>query len=233
MAFAAIQPAITTTRMEIMSKTIVFSLILLLSASVATAEMEETIAFQGFEGTGSDDWSFVPDPEENDIGSDVWGTSTSVGFAPNAITASSGSNFWAMRDLEGPSLTLDFESIDTSGFEAVELSFDYNAFRYDSGDVLNYELIIDGESQGIATVFSGENNSFGGVSTDGWETETISIGTASSVSLRLSATQSGNGDWAGWDNISLVGTTAGIPEPMTAATFVIGLGLISRRRRAA
>lgn len=117
-----------------------------------------------------------------------------------------GTYFWGMQDLDNSSgggdfaHTLVFSNVNVSGYSGVELSFVYNVYEFDNGDDLEYEVFFDDVGQGTVLLFEGS----GDKSTIGWEEETIAVpeGTIT-VSLVLSATQNGGGDYAGFDNIRL------------------------------
>ncbi|WP_309384166.1 PEP-CTERM sorting domain-containing protein [Cerasicoccus frondis] len=194
-----------------------------------------SIAFQGYDGDAADTWGYTPDPVETNTSGDVWEPSASF----KTITApQAGSDFWTMQDLSGVNtlntrsgnLTQTFATIDTSGYTDISISFYYWIFQMDSGDEMYYEIDTgSGFGAPVAFVSPSENN----FSTDAWVQETINIGDASSVTLRLSTTPwtGGGNEYAGWDSVSLEGTV--VPEPATYALMLGAacLGLLACRRR--
>jgi len=192
-------------------------LLFLLVAFYFSAEAQ--IAFQGFEGTANDNWNFTNNPATYNTSGDVWASVGSVGTISSG--AMSTSTFWGMQDLNNPNgggnfqHTLSF-SQDVSGFVNVTVSFFYNAFEFDSGDNLDYELFYDGASQGNVSLIAGANG--GGVSSGGWVQEFINVpDVVNTVILVLKAEQNGGGDYAGWDNIEVDGTAA-MPVELTSFT---------------
>lgn len=161
------------------------------------------IVYQGFEG--ADTWNYtLSAPDCNDGSGDVWSIETSIGSGGGLITPTVGSNFWAIQDLTGncgssAGETITFATESVSGYSNVEVSFQYNAYGFDSGDLLEYQVTIDGVAQGWVTLVNAGT-------TSGWETETISIPNGSStVSLELFADQNGADDNAGFDDVTLSG----------------------------
>lgn len=205
------------------------------------------IASQSFEGTAADTWSFTPTPvtyNDETTGSplevngdqDVWAAIEE--FTGDIDNPASGSRFWGMQDLNNPNgggnfdHALGFDALDISGFEVVELTFQYNYVGFETSDVLSYELTFDGSAQGVIrlTPTTGSN-----LTSANWETETVSIpDSVSQISLRLIALQNGAEDYAGWDNIQLNGTPTGseIPEPSTLTILLLGGGVFWGCRRA-
>ena len=163
----------------------------------------QIIAIQSFEG-GSDTWGpTVLSTPACTNGADRWDFSTVL----HAINPSDGSVFWGIEDLNGNCGGTGFESItlpniDVSACASVNFSFDYNAFEFDAGDDIKYELFYDNVSQGEVVVVNGDAN----LSTAGWETETVAIpGAVTNVSVVISVKQNGGGDHGGIDNIILDG----------------------------
>lgn len=194
-------------------------LLVLLCCCVIYGYGQVTIASQSFEETG-DTWAFTTSPApyntEDALGDngtvngdeDVW--DDIAGFVDDIDAASDGTLFWGMQDLQNNNgggnfdHTLTFTQNITS-HEDVTISFDYNVIGFDNGDDLFYELVYDGISQGEVFVVEGANG--GGVSTSGWETETLNIpNTVTVVGITLKATQNGGTDYAGWDNVVISGT---------------------------
>jgi uncharacterized repeat protein (TIGR01451 family) len=184
--------------------TALLAMLVALGLPAALAGATSTIAFQGFEGTAGDDWNYTNNPATYNTSGDVW----IVASAVETLNPNTGSNLWAMRDLNNPNgggafaHTLEFSDVNVSGYAEVEISFAYNVFEYDSGDRLDYQVFFDGAGQGEVALFTGSGNA----STAGWETEVITVpDSVMQVSLVLSATQDGGGDYAAWDDIMITG----------------------------
>ncbi|PSQ92730.1 MAG: hypothetical protein BRD52_04025, partial [Bacteroidetes bacterium SW_4_67_19] len=148
------------------------SLLLFFAAAPAQAQ----VAFQGFEESNADDWSYTP--EYNfDNGSDGSFTVVSNSNPPSSgyFDAHSGTQFWGINDLDdegdngtGDFADLTFDGIDVSGLTGVQVSFYYQADGFDSTDELRHEVIYDGEGQGTVTDLRDATS-------DGWEQVTIDV----------------------------------------------------------
>jgi hypothetical protein len=169
------------------------------------------IAYNGFEENAGDTWTatFSTPPCTN--GADAWDYSTGL----SNVNVPMGSQMWGITDLNGNCGGTGFESItfattNVSAYTGVTVSFDYRVFGWDNGDDMKYEVFEDGTGQGEVLFVDGNSNL-----TAGWTTVTINItpGT-STVSLVLSAKQNG-GDYGGWDNVTLDGTSAGATHDIT------------------
>ena len=167
------------------------------------------IAFQGYENSVNDTWTYVQSPVPCNTGGDVWDIVSNVG----SITGpKSGANFFGIQDLEGNCATVDggtltFNAIDISNYTGVTLSFEVQVDGFDvaNGDVLTYEIFHDAVSQGVVTITVGSP-----YSTSGWEQISQAVpDTVSSVSLQLYAKQNGGSDYAGFDDVQLQGTAVG------------------------
>lgn len=157
-----------------------------------------SIVYQGFES--GDTWGYTLSTPPCNSSGDVWAIESSLG----GITPAVGSYFWGIQDLTGNCgssageiITFDTESV--VGISDVVVSFQYRADGFDSGDVLEYQVTIDGVAQGWVTLVNAGT-------TSGWETETINIPNGSnSVSLELFADQNGGSDYGGFDDVNLSG----------------------------
>ena len=188
------------------------------------------IAFQGFEGGGpANEWTYTLNPTSyNTEGDpivngdeDVWAIIEE--FTGDIDDSVEGTNFWGMQDLDNSSgggsfaHTLTFNNVDISSYTDVELSLAYNVIGYDTPDDIEYEVFLDNVGQGTVVLFAGGT---GGVSTSGWETQTIAVPNGTlQVSFVLSATQNGAEDYAGFDNICLTGATGGPTISVGGATY--------------
>lgn len=180
---------------------------------ISNFSAQTTIALQSFETSG-DTWIPVTlSTPSCTSGADVWDFSTGIGsISPNHL-----SQFWGFADLEGNCGGASFESItlpnvDVSLYTGVTFSFDYNAFEFDNGDDLKYELFYDNVSQGEVIVVNGSSN----FSTAGWVTETVNIpNTVTNVSVILYAKQNGASDYGGFDKVILEGTSTCTPATIS------------------
>lgn len=178
---------------------------------------QTTIAKQSFEVSG-DSWTPITlsTPACNDGGNDIWDYVTSI----NSISPNEGSQFWGIKDLNGNCGGTGFESItfpnvDVSLYSSVTFEYDYNAFEFDTGDDFKYELFFDNVGQGEVVVVDGVSN----LSTTGWETEVVTIpGTTTNVSVVLYARQNGGGDYGGFDNVVLKGTSTCTPPTISSVS---------------
>ena len=173
------------------------------------------IQFQGFEATLNDGWSTTLSTPLCTVGGDVWNIVNSLGSGTAEISPSSGSQFFGFQDLNGDCggssfETLTFADTDISTFGDVTFQFDYNVFGFDSSDDIKYEMFYDNVSQGEVVVVDGFSN----FSTNGWETEMVTIPAAVNlVSVIISVRQNGGGDYGGIDNVQLI-------DPSTLSTSV-------------
>ena len=188
---------------------VVLSQVVILILSLGNMFSQTTIAKQSFESSGDTWLPLSLSTPACTSGADIWDFTTSI----NAISANDGAQFWGIADLNGNCGGSSFESItlpnvNISSYTSVTFSFDYNAFEFDGGDDLKYELFYDNVSQGEVVVVDGNSN----LSTTGWETETVSIPVSvTNVSVILYARQNGGGDYGGFDNVFLEGINACTP----------------------
>ncbi|MFW5658804.1 MAG: hypothetical protein ACOCZ8_02365 [Bacteroidota bacterium] len=182
-------------------------LLLLLFAGTAHAQID-TLNHLKFEAT-SYPWSFNTSPSTYSVGADIWADVTTVGDAPNAISANSAPDFWGMRDLNnsnggGPNyhqITLGTINISAHATEDVELSFWYASFDFDpaNGDTIGYQIEYDNGTTWNSPVIPLNPNT-----NAAWEQEVIDVPLGEDfVRLRLVAIQDGDDAWAGFDDIVL------------------------------
>lgn len=216
---------------------------LLLVTAVSQTSAEMVIATEDFEsGTGPTVWTnnisdfFFNDPNVPEQGlflrpfdlANYADFPDSLGFNPNfAGHTLFGLDLGAEAgDSNGSASPFNFvfDAVDVSNFENVTFSFDYSVL-FANNDAGSYEIFVDGQSQGAVEFYNDPDTIITG-------TVSEFIGTANTVSLVLSGTLNGQSDGFELDNFALTGNLINaVPEPMTAATFVIGMSLISRRRR--
>lgn len=189
----------------------------------SAAAQIDTLNHLRFEAS-SNPWGFSTSPSSYSVGNDIWADVTSVGDAPNAITANTGTDFWAIRDLDntnGGSPNYHFINmtvIDISSYatEDVKVEINFATFEFDEafGDTLGYQIEYNasGPFNGPVNVLSPNTNAT-------WEKEIIDVPMgASHVRLRLMAKQNGEPDWAGFDDIILTKQPSNPPPVLDIAT---------------
>lgn len=165
---------------------------------------------QGFEGGGS--WGYTVSGNSQALpcssGDDYVGEGGFVGTGGNIINANGGSQFFAVRDIQGdcagPSgVDLVFSTFSASALTEgnYAVSFDYNAYQWDNGDDISYEISVNSSIVASGDAVSGISN----FSTGGWQTETINVTLLDGDGLDFTITldQNGDGDWGGIDNVVL------------------------------
>ncbi len=178
------------------------------------AEAQDTLAFQNFNAIPGQ-WEYSADPDPYNVSGDIWDMVNELG----EITPSSGTSFWGMQDLDNSNgggnffHLLLFDTIEISAFTNVNLSCNYQANAFDSGDKLQLELVLNGVTIPVEIV----NGASGGYSTNGWETYQYNVpDTVTQLSVTLKAKQNGGTDQAGWDDILITGFPQG-SQPLTAS----------------
>ncbi len=194
-------------------------LLFVLTFLFISALFADQIAFQGFEG--SDSWNYTADPASFDENShsDVWAVCDNLASISGPAT---GTYFWGIRDLKCPANNagtgnLDFNAIDVSSYSDVVLTFKYYSHGFDASDSLRYQVQYDNGTTWPSADYVDCNKS-----TDAWTTVTINVPSGTNyVRLRLRANQNGGSDEAAWDDIELTGTPAGgvgDPSNFTSST---------------
>jgi len=174
---------------------------------------------QSFESAG-DNWTYTSnqgDPTSGyDLGTDEW---TIKNTHSGGLTPTDGSFLWAIRDIENSTYSgdhiLEFDQVSVLGYTDLEVSFDWSAIGFDTGDRLEYQLEIDGVWGSVVTACN--SCDVGPM----FSTESTSIPDGSStIAFRLIANQNGDSDYAAFDNISICGIA---PEcvPTHAITSII------------
>ena len=80
------------------------------------------------------------------------------------------------------------------------MTFDYDAFEFDNGDDIEYEVFYDDISQGIVNLINGVGN----LSQEG--TVIINIpNVVTNVRITVGISQNGDADFAGFDNFRVYG----------------------------
>ncbi len=174
---------------------------------------QTTIASQSFESSGSDNWSYTPNPAAGSFTSsgDEWDVVTSLGSLSDM--PSNGSSFFGGVDIansDNPNATfgeLEFSSVSVSGFSNVQILFDYEVDGFDAADDIDYTVTIDGVAQSEVKLVDGNSNF------SEFATATINIPDGSAnVSIVVKVTQNGGSDFVGLDNFRVEGITAGSPS---------------------
>lgn len=172
------------------------------------------IVKQSFEASG-DNWNYTINPAAYNMSSDLWDSVASL----SSISASAGTNFWGMRDLDNPNgggsfgHTMDFDAASLAGLSNAKLKFDYYTIGYDGTDSLAYVVEYNnGTTWGALTELSKD--------TQAWTPVEIVIpGGSTHVRIRFYAKQNGGSDYAAIDNVRLDTTTA---APVAAGNYTIG-----------
>ncbi|NJC28433.1 lamin tail domain-containing protein [Neolewinella antarctica] len=196
---------------KIYSLRVVLALLFTLSLCTGVRAQSDTIAFQGFESSPSNDWAFTTDPATYSNTNSHWGGRTTS----RSITPFAGTMLFGGRDLNNTAggrpgdNFLNFDAVDVSGANDVLVSFYYNVFGFDGGDDFKYTLTIDGAAQPEVLLIDGINT--GGVSSAGWERIELIIPDSSvSVQLSIAVVQNGGNDYFAVDNFEVVSNTCGI-----------------------
>ncbi|MBZ9652586.1 beta strand repeat-containing protein [Psychroflexus montanilacus] len=168
------------------------------------------IAIQDFDGT-QPEWLFstsIP-TFDNGWGNGFFGVINSDDASPLA-SGSFVNNIFGENDLndnngDGTSefASLEFVTVDISGYTDVNFSFDWEVVGYNvSSDRIEYEVFFDGVSEGRNTLFEG------GTTEDASGTFTLSIpDTVSEVSFSYFIQNDGLTGYSGLDNVKLTGNS--------------------------
>lgn len=185
-----------------------------LSIFHCTCVRAQILATQDFESSpAAPTWAYTPNPPAyNNADGDVWEVTASVA----TIGPSTGAAFFGGRDIAntnggtatGSPSTLDFAPIDKTGLTDVFISLDFNAFEFETVDFLAYELVYDGVTQPQVDIFTAPATN---TSSAGWETLVIPVSDAANlVSINLIAVQNGQGDYFGFDNVTMFRNACGV-----------------------
>jgi hypothetical protein len=158
------------------------------------------IAIQDFDGT-QPEWVYATSITAFDNG---WGTSffgvIDSGIASPLASGSFLNNIFGINNLNGTE-SLDFVTVNISGYNDVNLSFDWEVNGYESAtDRIQYEVTFDGLAQGRVTLFEG------GVTTPNSGTEIIPVPPGTNeVSFQYFIQNDGVDGFSGLDNVKLTG----------------------------
>jgi len=118
-------------------------------------------------------------------------------------------NIFGVKNLDSPNGTpglasLDFATINITGFTNVRLSYNWEVSGFDDNDdIIQYEIFYDGVSQGLTDLFIGSSGNQDG---SGFFLENIPD-TAEEVSFQFFVQSNEETDYAGIDNVSLIGNS--------------------------
>ncbi|SDH01774.1 T9SS type A sorting domain-containing protein [Winogradskyella thalassocola] len=174
------------------------------------------IAIQDFDDT-TPEWTYTTSPSENNSScvssGDVWNVVSSLG---NITVPNSTGNFFGGQDLEGSNgcgtsgiATIDFNTIDTSNYTSITVSFDYEVDGFNgASDELSYIITLDTISETEVFLCDGcdQQNNEGTISMN------VPDGT-NTISLQILAKFNGGSDYFGVDNFKIEGIVS--PSPTT------------------
>jgi hypothetical protein len=175
------------------------------------------IAIQDFDGT-QPEWVYTTSipPFDDGWGTDFFGV-INIADASRLENPNFINNIFGENDLNSPSGTpgfasLDFVTVDISGYTGVNLSFDWEVVGYNvSGDRIEYQVTFDGVAQTRVTLFEGS------ATQDGSGTQTIPVpDTVSEVSFQYFIQNDGAVGFSGLDNVKLTGDSNARDTDITA-----------------
>ena len=190
--------------------------------------------FQGFEGTGSDNWNYKLNyPRYNFISlTDQWADTSEIGTTSGTdvkATARTGSKLWGMRDLNNPVTVLaprhymDFEAVDISKYSATDIEFYYFTNAFDGPDTIGYIVEYD-----TLKTWTRSNLVEFNKDSKGWTKVSISVPAGKKfVRLRIYAFQDGNGDWAAIDDFKLTGSNKDLTPPFVTKSWINDLNSVN------
>tara|TARA_R110002124_G_scaffold138576_6_gene302098 strand:+ start:29684 stop:30481 length:798 start_codon:yes stop_codon:yes gene_type:complete len=163
-----------------------------------------TIAAQDFDSNLT--WSYTLSPGQYNVTNDIWMIGTDLGTGNTTAIDIVNDNFLACRDLDnivgGGNFfhEIAFVNVDLTGFTNCRMTFDYDAFEFDNGDDIEYEVFYDDISQGVVNLVNGVGN----LSQEG--TVIINIpNVVTNVRITVGISQNGDADFAGFDNFRVYG----------------------------
>ncbi|SDG78077.1 beta strand repeat-containing protein [Psychroflexus sediminis] len=173
------------------------------------------IAVQDFDGT-MPEWTYTTSiptfGDPNNFGNDYFDVIALIDASPTLSFPNFSENIFGENDLNSPNGTsgfasLDFETIDVSGYTNVQLSFDWEVVGYNvNEDQIEYEVFFDGSlsPDGRVNLFTGGDNLPSDSEGSGSETISIPAGTKE-VSFRYFIRNDGVDGFSGLDNVKLTG----------------------------
>lgn len=173
------------------------------------------IVKQSFEASG-DNWPYTINPAAYQASGDIWDSVSSL----SVISASAGTNFWGMQDLNNPNgggnfaHTMDFAAASLAGLSNAKLKFDYYTIGYETADSLAYVVEFNnGTTWGTVTELNRDTQAWTPI-------EVVIPGGSTHVRVRFYAKQNGGSDYAAIDNVRL-DTTSAAP-PLAGNNYNIG-----------
>lgn len=170
---------------------------------------------QSFEASG-DNWPYTLNPTAYNAPGDIWDSVSSL----SVISASAGTNFWGMRDLNNPNgggnfaHTMDFDAASLTGLSNAKLKFDYYTIGYETADSLAYVVEFNnGTTWGTVTELNRDTQAWTPI-------EVVIPGGSTHIRVRFYAKQNGGSDYAAIDNVRLDTTTAA--PPLAGNNYNIG-----------
>lgn len=205
-----------------MQRILLCFLIIFISAKFGTAQ---TVAFQGFDGSGLNNWTFTAFPVKYNLpaSEDVWSDTTYLGNNGSgnvAVSAAAqGSRFWGMWDLENPyttgtlALPSPYYHYLTFATRTLNPAVTYTVkFKYftnivgGSGDSLGYIVEYNNGSTWNMTNYTLLTGA-----TQQWDSAVVTVPANSQyVRLRILARINGGNDYAAVDAVEL---TTAAPAP--------------------
>lgn len=171
-----------------------------------TAVTITTLYRQDFDSNQT--WSYTNNPVFYNFpaDNDIWDIVNDLGGGTSEIDNVNGL-FLGIRDLNNPQTggpgvahTISFNNVDVSSLTNPRIAFDYDIFQFDNNDDVTYEVFLDNVGQGSVVLIDGS----GDLSIEGTQTIAIPNGT-NMVRLNLTIIQSGDADFAGFDNFRVYG----------------------------
>lgn len=206
-----------------MHRKLLLFILLVLGADFANAQ---AVFFQGFDGSGLNNWSYTPSPAAYHFAAneDIWKDTTYLGNANSGnapvSAAAQGSRFWGMWDLENPHTTgtlalpapyyhhLTFSTCTLNTATTYTLKFKYfTNLVGGSGDSLGYIVEYNNNS-----TWSMSNYTLLPAAGQKWDSAIVNIpANTQYVRLRILARINGNNDYTAVDGVEIT-TQAASPS---------------------
>ncbi len=149
-------------------------------------------------------WNYTNSPSFYAVGNDIFDITNMLGSGDTSAIDNVIGNFVGYRDLNNTNgggnfdHNIVFQNVDVSSLANPRISFDWDAFEFDNGDDLSYQVFFDDVGQGLVSLFSGMSTGSG---VTGQGTEVITVpGSVTMVRITVSVNQNGDGDFAAVDN---------------------------------
>lgn len=184
--------------------------ILLCFLFVKQTQAQTLLAYQGFDGSAT--WSFTANPTRyNCFPEDTWADTTRLGDITSAFK---GNKFWGINDLDNSTCgggsfyhLLTFPSVNVTAYPSVYIRFKYFTSGFDANDLIGY-MVQYNNSGTWGSINQLPKNS------QKWDSVTVNVPSGTTnVQFRIVAQQNGSDDFAGVDDIELVGASSDIFPP--------------------